>query len=78
MGDTTARRLGRAGTLRQRMNISDHGISDLQQRYQTGDATTVSVGTAHLERIRTIDPAGPRLNAIAELNSDALNAAFGG
>ena len=57
------------------MTTPEHSITDLQQRYETGDATTVSVCEAYLARIRSIDEHGPALRAVVELNPDALDIA---
>ena len=47
-------------------------IDDLQGRMATGTLTSRALTAAYLERIAQIDRAGPKLNAIIELNPDAL------
>jgi amidase len=47
-------------------------ISDLQERMGSGKLTSVELTAAYLQRIAEVDQAGPRLNAVIELNPDAL------
>lgn len=47
-------------------------IDDLQQKMNAGDLSAVALTQAYLDRIARIDKAGPRLNAVIELNPDAL------
>lgn len=47
-------------------------IDDLQARMAAGTLTARELTAAYLERIAQIDRAGPKLNAIIELNPDAL------
>jgi amidase len=47
-------------------------IEDLQRRMAAGELTARALTQAYLERIAQIDKAGPKLNAIIELNPDAL------
>ena len=47
-------------------------IDDLQQQMQSGRLTAVELTSAYLARIAEIDKAGPKLNAVLELNPDAL------
>ncbi|PKP54063.1 MAG: amidase [Bacteroidetes bacterium HGW-Bacteroidetes-1] len=63
--------------------VSDYGslsleeitISKLQEGYSKGKFTIREVIQAYLERIETIDKNGPQLNAILEVNPDALKIA---
>jgi amidase len=50
-------------------------ITLLQKKMEQGIATSVSITKAYLERIQKIDKQGPHLNAIIELNPDALSIA---
>ena len=50
-------------------------IADLQQRMQQGELDSRTLTRAYLERIAGIDQAGPQLNAVIELNPDALKEA---
>ena len=50
-------------------------IADLQQRMQKGELDSRTLTRAYLERIAEIDQAGPQLNAVNELNPDALKEA---
>ncbi|HBK47367.1 MAG TPA: amidase [Xanthomonadaceae bacterium] len=50
-------------------------IADLQARMTRGELDSTALVRAYLERIARIDRAGPTLNAIIELNPDALKEA---
>ena len=50
-------------------------IEVLQARMAAGTLTARELTTAYLERIAEVDRAGPRLNAVIELNPDALTIA---
>ena len=50
-------------------------IEQLQQGYKNGDYTITEVVTAYLDRIEAIDKNGPELNAIIQVNPDALQIA---
>src|SRR3954470_16928640 len=47
-------------------------IDGLQQQMQAGRLTARELTAAYLERIAAIDRAGPKLNAVIEVNPDAL------
>ncbi|HEY8993185.1 MAG TPA: amidase [Lacunisphaera sp.] len=47
-------------------------IADLQAQMASGKLTSVALTDAYLKRIAEVDQAGPKLNAIIELNPDAL------
>ncbi len=47
-------------------------IADLQQQMESGRLTSRELTAAYLQRIAEVDRAGPRLNAIIEVNPDAL------
>ncbi len=47
-------------------------IDTLQQKMQSGDLSAESIALQYLKRIREIDSRGPKLNAVIELNPDAL------
>ncbi|HEY5971744.1 MAG TPA: amidase [Pseudoxanthomonas sp.] len=51
------------------------GIAELQARMQNGELDSRTLTQAYLDRIAAIDKAGPRLNAVIELNPDALKEA---
>jgi amidase len=50
-------------------------IADLQAQMSAGALDSVHLTRAYLERIARLDRAGPRLNAVIELNPDALKEA---
>ena len=47
-------------------------IADLQARMAKGELDSKQLTQAYLDRIAAVDKAGPRLNAVIELNPDAL------
>ncbi len=47
-------------------------IADLQVQMKTGQLSSVELTKAYLARIAELDKAGPKLNAVIELNPDAL------
>ncbi len=51
------------------------GIAELQARMQNGELDSRTLTQAYLDRITAIDKAGPRLNAVIEINPDALKEA---
>jgi amidase len=53
-------------------NLNEATIDDLQQRMKNGSLTARKIAEMYLKRIKEIDKAGPKLNAIIELNPDAL------
>ncbi len=50
-------------------------IKDLQQKMKQGILSSVDITRLYLKRIESIDKNGPRLNAVIELNPDALQIA---
>ncbi|MBC8151552.1 MAG: amidase, partial [Bacteroidetes bacterium] len=52
--------------------LNEATIGDLQAKMQTGDYTAVSLTQLYLDRIQAIDKKGPALNAVIEVNPDAL------
>ena len=59
------------------LNLEEITVSDLQEKMQSGEQTSVSITKAYLARIKEIDKGGPELNSIIELNPDALSIAAG-
>ena len=55
--------------------FSETDITTLQSRMTQGNLTSRALTQAYLDRIAAIDDAGPTLNAIIELNPDALKEA---
>lgn len=51
------------------------GIADLQTRMTRGELSSHALTQAYLDRIAALDDAGPRLNAVIELNPNALKEA---
>ncbi len=52
--------------------FSESSISDLSARMARGELSSHALTQAYLDRIAAIDDAGPTLNAVIELNPDAL------
>jgi amidase len=56
-------------------DVVEASITDLQARLQSGKSTSRDLCQLYLDRIAKIDKQGPKLNAIIELNPDALSIA---
>ena len=52
--------------------LNETTIDELQQKMQSGKYTSRSITEMYLKRIEAIDKNGPKLNAVIELNPDAL------
>ncbi|HEV2335226.1 MAG TPA: amidase family protein, partial [Stellaceae bacterium] len=59
------------------MAIADATIAELQQALSAGQTTATALTRAYLARIEAYDRAGPGLNAVREVNPDALSIAAG-
>ncbi|MBS1524547.1 MAG: amidase [Bacteroidetes bacterium] len=55
--------------------LNEVTIDTLQQKMQSKEYTSRSIAEKYLKRIDEIDKAGPKLNAVIELNPDALSIA---
>jgi amidase len=55
--------------------MEEYTILELQQKMASGELTSRRLTELYLERIDSIDKNGPRLNAIIEVNPDALSIA---
>ncbi len=53
-------------------DLEEADVRELQKRMSEGSLTARSLTTRYLERIEAIDRRGPALNAVIELNPDAL------
>ncbi|NVO20775.1 MAG: amidase [Bacteroidetes bacterium] len=53
-------------------DLDEITIEQLQQRMTSGELSSRKITQMYLDRIQEIDKAGPKLNAIIELNPDAL------
>ena len=56
-------------------SLNELTISDLQKKMQSGEHTSEAITQLYLDRIAAIDKKGPRLNAVIEINPDALTMA---
>ena len=63
-------------TLPDKFELNEVSIDMLQQKMHSGEYTSGSITQLYLDRIAAIDKAGPKLNAVIELNKDAMNMAF--
>jgi amidase len=57
--------------------LNEITITALQDKMKSGEYTSRSVCELYLKRIEDIDKSGPKLNAVIELNPDALSIADG-
>lgn len=58
-----------------RFDLAEATIADLNARMRSGRDSAVSIATKYLARIAELDKHGPAINAIIELNPDALRIA---
>jgi amidase len=61
-----------AGTAAHDFPLLEATIDELQQKMNGGEYSSVSITKLYLKRIADIDKKGPALNAVIELNPDAL------
>ena len=54
------------------IDVVDLSVADAQRRMAAGSLTARSLTRAYLDRIAALDDAGPRLNAVIDINSAAL------
>src|SRR5262245_56220330 len=52
--------------------VVEASVADLQKAMQSGKLTSRALTQRYLDRIKAIDKAGPTLNAVIEVNPDAL------
>ena len=64
------------GTINEHFELSEATITILQQKMKDGEYTSQKITQLYLDRIAAIDKAGPKLNAVIEVNKDAMNMAF--
>ena len=65
----------KAATKTEPFRFAEYTIDQLQQGYKNGDFTVTEVVQAYLDRINAIDDNGPMLNAVIQVNPDALTIA---
>jgi amidase len=56
-------------------SLNEITIGQLQQKMQSGEYTSRSITEMYLKRINDLDKSGPAINAVIELNPDALSIA---
>lgn len=59
----------------QRFPLEEAGIEQIQKWLGSGRYTSSALVRLYLDRIHTLDKMGPRVNAVIELNPDALSIA---
>ncbi|MDB5031672.1 amidase [Mucilaginibacter sp.] len=64
------------GTADDHFVLNEITIDILQQKMHSGEYTSSSITQLYLDRIAAIDKDGPKLNAVIEVNKDAMNMAF--
>jgi amidase len=52
--------------------LNETTVDELQQQMQSGKITSASITRMYLQRIEAIDKNGPQLNAVIEINPDAV------
>ncbi len=57
-------------------DLNEATIDAIQEAMQTGKISSEQLTTSYLQRIQAIDKAGPQLNAVIELNPDAMHIAI--
>ncbi|WP_218938774.1 amidase [Oleiharenicola lentus] len=62
-------------SVRAEFAFAEATIEDLHAQMKSGRLTAVQLTQAYLDRIAEVDKAGPRLNAVIEINPDALTIA---
>ena len=62
-----------ATQLSRTLNVVEADAATLQAAMQSGKTTSLAVVRAYLARVRAIDKSGPRINAVIELNPDAIS-----
>ncbi len=58
-----------------KFELEETSVDDLQQKMESGQYTSHAITQMYLDRIQQIDKSGPGLNAVIELNPDALSIA---
>jgi amidase len=53
-------------------DVTEKSVAELQEAMTKGQVTSHTLVEAYLARIRQVDKAGPRINAVLEVNPDAL------
>ncbi len=58
-----------------KLNITETSVAALQAAMKTGSTTSLALTRGYLARIKALDKNGPRINAVIEINPDALEIA---
>lgn len=64
-----------AETFSDAFELNELTIGDLQKKMQSGQSSSAAITQLYLDRIEAIDKNGPNLNAVIEINPDALTMA---
>lgn len=73
--DKQLKTISDVGSLADDFEFNETTIEGLQQQMAEGKLTSEAVTQAYLDRIAAIDKAGPKINAVIELNPDAITIA---
>ena len=73
--DDEKTKIGGAGNFIDDFELNEITIDDLQQKMKNGSYTSRKVTELYLKRIDAIDKSGPAINAVIEVNPDALSIA---
>ena len=72
LGACTQVPLPKADAPADRIDVEELSVADARDRLTAGRLTSRALARAYLDRIAQLDDAGPTLNAVIELNPDAL------
>ncbi len=74
-GDADAEQANKSKPLTTNFAYEEYTIGQLREGFNNGDFTVESVIQSYLNRIEAVDDSGPTLNAVIEINPDALEIA---
>jgi amidase len=72
MPDTPSAKPAARPPVAAKSELAEASVASLQAAIRTGKITSQALVRAYLARIKALDKAGPRINAVIELNPDAL------
>jgi amidase len=71
----TSKKTEEAAGIAPEVNLDEFTVVDLQEKMQSGELTSKAITEFYLKKIDQIDKHGPTINAVIELNPDALSIA---
>ena len=72
LGNTKSLKDSAINQWQDRIELEEITIDELQQKMKSGHTSSVTITQLYLNRIALIDKAGPTINAVIEINKDAL------